>query len=434
MITDHSSNAGYIPLQVMQSSGAVQTDGVQQDTLIQGLNPLLTILSKDITIKDDIQVNIRSKNGSYPHLVGYNHVIWKDGEPIDPFIFEIITGFKKGSDPNVILEREVYNKGKSLLEMTPLQRLMSNRWPTGFDQYSNIPEWVKTYLTETQRKLLDSPNFPSSYLKKRSQVLGAALNRELIHKSKYNQSLVDNIISYAERLRLVTFPKTTTSVWLQFLLHYGHTISGTMKVSEGDNPILKKIETLTNLTLDFDRKLQRLDPNSRWLIKYTKGVMDTDALSDLIYGELFIPIKVVSASNPIKLAQNWLFDSAIHLAVVNYTCKFMNPFWASYKVTENERITQLPSGLTIQELLQQQNSTYYTYAINGIDGISDFIGSFTCKIEDKKTKLTWQVSFRSKSPEQIVQASSLFGQFSTQINSALMTHFQPKTINHLYEP
>jgi hypothetical protein len=43
LIASTPATAGYIPLSVMQSTGAVETSGVQQDCTVGGLNPVVSM-------------------------------------------------------------------------------------------------------------------------------------------------------------------------------------------------------------------------------------------------------------------------------------------------------------------------------------------------------------------------------------------------------
>ena len=63
-----------------------------------------------------------------PFLNGYNHLVWRDGEPIDPFVLAVL-----GPDGTAVWQREIFNEGKRLMEMSPLQRLYSSRGPCGLD-------------------------------------------------------------------------------------------------------------------------------------------------------------------------------------------------------------------------------------------------------------------------------------------------------------
>src|SRR3712207_9426039 len=62
-------------------------------------------------------------------------------------------------------------------------------------------------------------------------------------------------------------------------------------VGAGDNPILAAVAERTGLHLSLKECEDRDAPNARWLVKYTKGVMDTDAIPDLVFGELYVPLR-----------------------------------------------------------------------------------------------------------------------------------------------
>lgn len=158
------AKTGYAPLQVMKSTGAVQASGVQQYLHIEGLNELASYQAEEINGGNPIRFNLLSKDGARPLLYGDNHLVSKDGEPIDPFILSITD-----SDFNTIFQREIYNEGRHMREMNPLQRVYSARWPTGFDtKLGDIPSWIQKKLPKNYiNNILGGP---ATYLNARAPI------------------------------------------------------------------------------------------------------------------------------------------------------------------------------------------------------------------------------------------------------------------------
>ncbi len=410
------ASAGYVPLQVMQSTG-VQTSGVQQTLQVEGLHELLTF-----TPDGSLKVELEDKDGRKPFLNGMNHLVWQDGEPIDPFVLSVST------DSELLLRREVFNQGRALLEMEPLQRLLTSRQPCGFDaDLSHIPDWALTALSDRQRELLGR-GYPMSYLLDRARVLAEALAAEL-GSGEESREHVDAVASYAARLALVSVPRGTTVGWLRILLHYGHTVSGAAEVGPGDNPVLSALAGRTNLRVGVSEPASRDQPNARWLVNYTKGLMDTDALSDFVFGELHIPLTVQPSDGPIAFAFEWSFPNAMKGAVAEYGCRFATPFWAPYTVTGKTRTSPLPNGGQLIETLKRESKRSYRYTASGIEGVSDFQGAFAVSDGERGAdgiKLTWSVSFEAQDPAAVVTALSLIGASAEQMITAMHGHFGPR--------
>jgi hypothetical protein len=321
-----------------------------------------------------------------------------------------------------LFKREVFNQGVTLLHMSPLQRLMSARAPVGFDRYRNIPDWVRRQLPDTLGKLLQNPGY---YLTQRARVLAGSLSEHLDGTTGHTQKEVDTVVSLAERMRLVSVPRGTTVAWLNFLLHYGHTVSGPLVVGAGDNPILAAVAERTGLHLSLKECEDRDAPNARWLVKYTKGVMDTDAISDLVFGELYVPLTVEDTDQPIALASHWTFPESIRSAVAAYACRFDHPFWAPFDVHSNERILELPDGTVITETLREQKEDAYTYTMTGIEGVTDYVGAFTISGANgstSKVKLEWQISFKGDADSTVLKMIHVVGQAAKQMRTALTRH------------
>ncbi|HWC47263.1 MAG TPA: ferritin-like domain-containing protein [Solirubrobacterales bacterium] len=417
------ASAAYQPSGMMNSQGEVQTSGVQQDLVVSGLHPVVALPPAEVVGADAaIRFELQPKDGQWPFQNGYNHLVWRDGEPIDPFILTVAAG-------KSLFQREVFNEGRPLLGMTPLQRQMSARGPWGFDLYGNIPDWAMASLSDQERMLLKSPGFPITYLKQRAGVLAGALESclEETHPAP-TQSWVDEVVSLSERMRLVSVPRGTTVAWLNILLHYGHTVSGEMTVGGGENPILASLRSRTGLGLALAEGGDRKQPNSRWLLGYTQGVMDTDGLSDLVYGELYVPLTVVPGAEPVTFARQWTFPEEVRDAVAAYACRFDAPFWADFQVKANERTTKLPDGTEITETLERQEADGYAYAMTGPTGISDYQGRFSLggPSEAGRVTLEWKDTFVAEDGKVLVGMLSLLAGAAETMTERLRSHFGPE--------
>jgi hypothetical protein len=244
--------------------------------------------------------------------------------------------------------------------MDPLQRILSSRAPCGFDSVTNIPSWA---MPEIIQQALSDQTFPNGYLKRRAAAL-ADLLESWIRKEDGSQLWVDECLSAAERMLLVSLPRGTTVAWLRVALHYGHTISGKMDVvSTGISDLIK---AATQMDTQLSSVSDRMKPNSRWVVKYTKGFMDTDALSDFIYGELYIPL-IATDSRKISLRHSWRMSGELTSYIGSKTLRFEQPFWGTYSVMGQTRATTFV-GTTIKERLVAQSESSYRYAIDGIAG------------------------------------------------------------------
>jgi uncharacterized membrane protein len=422
LVTEGQTVTGYVPIQVMNSVGAVQASGVQQNLSVSGLNEILT-LKADQILTGSLRLFLSEKDGVKPHLEGLNHLVWQDGEPIDPFVLNLYAEFE-GESPRLLMGREIYNRGLTMLEMAPLQRLVSARAPCGFDSVRNLPSWAKSpELTEA----LSTPGFPVSYLEGRGRDLALALQTILDDKPIYSREIVDEIASLAERMLLVSAPsrRGTTVGWLPVLLHYGHTVSGDITIGEQSNPVWKAFESRTNLKLDLAPTKDRNQPNSRWLVGYTKGIMDVDSARDYIYGELYIPLAIRDCSGPVSIYKKWSFPSGTSAALSDFACNFAKPFWAPYVVDGNARTTQFGSYQITETLRQSATANSYYYSIVGLDGIESCDASFSADTTASGTDLNWNVRFGSTSPAAVVQLLTYAASSARMMASALAAHFSP---------
>lgn len=443
LVTDGSATAGYVPLQVMQSTGAVQTSGIQQVLQVNGLNELLT-LPADAVLPGGgrLLIDLMDKDGQKPFLNGVNHLVWQDGEPIDPFILAVLAQRpgETGAPPEMLFQREIYNRGHDFLELAPLQRLLSARQPCGFDpRLASIPPWAQARLTPDARQFLGRP---ADFLAARAAALIGALTAALRapHQgagpgaltAAGGQGAVDEVVSFTERLALVSVPRSTTVGWLNILLHYGHTVSGSLADTGSGNPLLSALAASTGLTLTPTTGGRRDEPNSRWLVAYTKGIMDTDALSDFVFGELYVPVTVQPPADPVRLSYGWQFPAAMAGAVAGYACLFDRPFWARFQVDGDTRTAPLPDGGTVTEVLTPPATpTGYRYTASGFSGVTAYQGSFQLTgagAGETAITLSWSVEFTADSGASVVQAASVIASAAAAMTAAMETHFGPRPV------
>lgn len=421
---DGGATAGYVPIGTMSSTGAVQASGVQQVLQIDGLHPLLSVAGGALLSGDEqVWVDLLTKDGVRPFLNGLNHLVFQDGEPIDPFVLALVAG-PDGGPWQPLVQREVFNDGRSLMDMSPLERLYSARWPVGFDSVANLPPWAASVLPEAARADLGTPTFAPAYLKRRAQVLTEALGA-WVGEDKPDQQGADTIVSLVERLRLVSVPRGTTVGWLPALLHYGHTVSGDLAVGDAAGRLLTALGGHTGLDLGLVTGVARDRPNGRWLASYTKGVMDTDAITDLVYGELYLPVTVGGGTDPVVISREWTAPAAMSDALAGYACRFDRPFWADFEVSGDERTLVLPDGTTITERLAEQSGTSYRYTLTGLDHIDDYQGAFAVEPQGDSAVLRWDARFTSSDAAATVRALSLIAGAAATMTQRMAAHFAP---------
>lgn len=430
------AQAGYLPLQALSSTGAVQTSGIQQILKVNGLNMVVRFPAADVLDGGrSLRMYLESKNAVRPILYGDNHLVWQDGEPIDPFIISLYADSgSAGGAPTRVLSREVFNENRTMSQMEPYQRLVSSRGPVGFDSIRNLPNWAMT--PETRAAL--APGFPGSFLVKRSGVLAGQLEGALgsprLADGTVDQGEVDQIVSLAERLLLVAQPRGTTVAWLRFLLHYGHTVSGTMSQST-ENPVLDAVTAALGMKVEVAAAgMDRTAANSRWLIDYTKGMMDVDAVSDFVYGDLYVPLSAAGGAATFKRV--WSFPVAMKDAVLAFACDFEQPFWAPYKVDGPSRTVDVP-GLdpdhpqdvsALKETLIEKSPDGYRYDQTGFRQLASFAAAFESSSSGSNALLTWSCAFSSSDPQALVRCYALLAETAGRIEATLRSQFAISTV------
>jgi len=417
-------SAGYVPYQTANF-------GIQKDLAVRGFHDLCAVTPKQILGDGGrLRVDLLAKKGINPYLYGSNHLVWQDGEPIEPFVLAVladVAGAHASATPTLVFQREVFSGGLTLPEMSPLERINTARAPCGFDYTQSIPLWARRFLPSIAQDLLATKaDFSSQFLAKRADTLGDRLADELARPSGVTQDYVDAVVSLAERMKLVSVPRSTTVNWLQFLLHYGHSLSGSLTVSEGDNPILAALGGAVGLRLAVADPGDRGAPNGRWLVKYSMGTMDTDALSNFAFGELYIPLMASAANEPVHMTKTWTFPANMKLAVIEYSCRFSQPFWAPYTINPagTQRVLT-PSDLSVTDDLVSQDASSYTYDVTGLVGVSASRGAFRVQSGEDRTILDWQVSFTCTDQSSIVAALAFIAAAADQMTAALTSNFGP---------
>ena len=431
LVTAPAGTAGYVPLQIIQSMGAVQTQGIQQDLTVSGMAELLTVDANTLLGGSRrLQLDLADKDGQKPYLFGDNHLVWKDGEPIDPFILTLRLDDPTTNDaPQLVMSREVYNQNLPMTGFTPLQRAMSMRGPVGFGfDLSNIPDWATGHLSPVHQQLLPGgPDLPMRYLAQRAGVLQALLTDALKDGPPTSQEAVDAVISYAERLLLIALPRNTTVFWLKVLCHYGHTISGDMAIGSGFDELMDALHNRCQLPLQLQQLTDRSAPNARWLTRYTLGMMDTDALSNVVYGELYIPLMPCNSREPVSFSESWTFPAGLEPVLLPLVARFGRVFWTNKaQVTDNTRTWVAPGGIQLTETLLTQTDTGYTYQLTGLTGVLTAEGSIGLALLDNgRLRLSWTVTFTYSSAQGAVTIGQVVGQTRPLMQAAIQQFLGP---------
>jgi hypothetical protein len=398
---------------------------------IEGLNPILVCDPKDLLGEHHrLGIDLLEKDGTRPYLNGENHLVWEDGEPIDPFILAVILATDGKKSPVELFCREIYNEGRTLMQMDPQQRARSLRGPVAFDQFTNAPAWVHATLSAPE---LIGINSTSGYLDDRAAALAGAIS-DALEPNQRSRTEIDCAVSMLERRRRVVNPKRTTLDWLPLLLHYGHTVSGALRqVESANNILITKLQERCGLSLNgAENTHDRNESNGRWMMTYGLGYMDTDQLSDLTCGELLIPLpSAAPADKPLTIVRTWPVAAAA--ADVNaYACRFDRPFaqpsygppGPPYTVVDKIRELRHPGYPPLRETLQRDQPDSYTYSIAGLPGLNDCTATFATSTRgDQNSMLKWTVQFTCKSPLKPITAIALFAGYGAALETSLYQRF-----------
>ena len=398
---------------------------------IEGLNPILVCDPKELLGEHNgLGIDLLDRDGIRPYLNGENHLVWEDGEPIDPFILAVTLAADGTKSSVELFRREIYNEGRTFMQMDPQQRARSLRGPVAFDRITNVPGWVRATLSPPE---LIGLNSTSGYLDDRAAALADAISR-VLEPGQRSQAEVDSAVSMLERRRRVVNPKRTTVDWLDLLLHYGHTVSGPLcQRDSGDNVLITKFAERCGLNLTgADTAHGRDESNGRWMMSYGLGYMDTDQLSDLTYGELLIPLhNAVPANGPLTLTRTWPLAATTE-EISAYACRFDRPFAQPsygapsppYAVVDEIRELRHPGYPPLRETLLQHEPNSYTYGIAGLPGLTECTAIFAASTGgDRNNTLTWTVSFGCNPPLEPIRAVALFAAYGTALETALYQRF-----------
>jgi hypothetical protein len=467
LVAPGDANSGYVPLSGQRAPGVQIKTPLPQELQIDGLQSFTTIKTADILGEGrNIQVDLKPKNGIKPFYNGLNHLVWQDGEPIDPFVFNMAVeppapvNLESDKDdpqtavgneiqalkipPALMFQREVYNQNLSLLEMTPLQRLLTSRGPCGYNlDLSRVPSWV---LSDTERQTLQDVG---GFYATRASVLREELSTTILPVSApgapaapltaaplsaaAEQRYTDKVVSLAERLARISVPDGSVK-FLNFVLHYGHTLSGPMMIGEGLDELLSGVAGKIGLQLAIPGTGARSRPNSRWVIKYACGSLDVDALSNLVYGELFLPVTIQQVTGPIVFSKQWKFPASVFEAVIAFAARFDIPFWTppgnpspKYEFNGLSRTVQF-QDVTISESVEPEHTAQpgcYSYSISGFAGLTSSLCSIACTQDDTGTTLEWKVSLEMSDPGSAFVALAYLTSTAEQMSQALTEHFRP---------
>lgn len=367
--------AGYAPLGVVNSTGAVQTSGLQQDVEVDGLAHVIALPTEQFSGT----VHLLARDGVAPSLNGLNHVVSQDGEAIDPFVLSVRAA--GGGEASTAFEREVFNGGTAFFDMTPLQRLETARRPNAIIP-GGPPSWAAKALPEQVSSIAPGTKaFAEAWLSTRATALGAALAGQLDSVAgegvspadvDWTRDAVDEAVSLAERLVLTNVPKGTTAGWLRIVAPYGHTVSGDINEKAG-GALLAAMADASGMPVSVTEQ-DRNTSNGRWLARYTLGVMDTDSLRDLVFGEVLIPLTTEGVDG-VTLTRAWELRADMATTVAALACRFDDPFWGTYETDGTERTTTLPDKTTITDRLRSQHDDGYSWTTTGVAGLTRFDAS-----------------------------------------------------------
>ena len=227
-----------------------------------------------------------SESGRGSYNVGENHLIWTDGEPIDPFNIAIIRKNGNEYEKEPLLARSVKNSG-NFTEFTPQQRAVAGRDPifktcneTTSEDYIEVPEWAKNDYWRKMRG--ETP------IKNRLPFLQKLAKEQLKNFQPNRDDNTLRIASLAERAKIVAtrgteednlFPArggNSLFRWRNGYCFYSHFVSA--DEIKGD--------------VKFVHSDLNLDNNENWIIRYALGSCDADAGSLIhVFGELYIPLE-----------------------------------------------------------------------------------------------------------------------------------------------
>jgi len=311
--------------------------------------------------------------------------------------------------------REVINADIPVDDYTPLQRAYSSRGPAGAGVASTIPDWASSAFVDTH--LIREGNI-QQYEMNRANNLAVQLNNVINVPPPRTQANVDQIVSFAERMYFISAPyKHTVSSWPKMVLNYGHTVSGNLSSQVQIPPKIdwgSIVPTLTIPTVPPQARGAAKSPqaqdaaNSRWLIKYSFGAMDIDALSTLVYGELYIPLTIPTFDSRFSFVKQTKFPTDMIDFLTQYALSFERPFWGKYHlVTKLVRTIEVDKEKLTEKLVRLVSdppTPRYEYEVSFQNlAVSDCIASFSINNNGPTSQLIWSVVFGVKDQKSYVQ-------------------------------
>ena len=158
------------------------------------------------------------------------------------------------------------------------------------------------------------------------------------------------------------------------------------------------------------------------------GVMDTDALSNFVYGELYIPVTLKITDQPIQVVRRWTFPASMKSSISEFACDFEKPFWAPYEVNQDKRILKLPNYTIVEHLQGLKRNNSYSYTMMGIKDITEYKGSFALidsNPSNEQLTLEWSVSFKSNSSQSAIDILTIVCRDSKMMTTQMVNHFGP---------
>ncbi len=347
------------------------------------------------------------------------------GEPLDPFNIKVHVPHTTGTSDDPDLIRSVYGgkSKKSFMEMSPVQRSLTNRGPMGIDTVASDlpPQWVESGLSTFYQDLLrkyrtDTEALSGNYTHDRAELLTNMLLQTLqsvTNKDEPSKVELQTVMNYAERYwNLMYAAPLKRNGWITYVGIYCHTVSSflTNTTNYENNRILQAFSSMTGLPFTVTNIENRTYPNSRWLANYGFGIMDTDTSSAMMYGELYIPLTVLSSANNNKreLVHNmpftWTFTAGMKDVLLRYLSSFETCSWLNPKCTAKTvdglktRSYTFNKGSVVNDVLIKHSSEGdkigYTYHTTGLNGVEDYQGEVSIStLADESIEFTWRVHF-----------------------------------------
>ncbi|MFN7935922.1 MAG: ferritin-like domain-containing protein [Bryobacteraceae bacterium] len=407
LMTKGQATAGYRP--VTTPHAAIMTNSQAYELTVTGLSDLCKIEAAAIS-KNPVQMELQAKKHASAHLVGQNHLVWQNGEPIDPFVLTVQGNVPDVGPPELWFQREVYNEGKSILSMTPIQRLYSARWMFGGTPNGLVPAWVpRSQVRET-----DATKFSEA----RSLALAQRLT-ELLKTPVDTQQKMDEAVSLAERI-----PAICTR-WLAAHTHYGHTISGDFTPGLPTNDIFAAIEQETGVQVSLTNKVPRTEANGRWLAEYNLASYDTDAMACLVYGELYIPVDVSPSGGTMRFSHSWRVPAGSKDALVAVGCDFNKGMTGQTAGANGARTATTGKG-NVQETLMASGVDSYTYSI-GLPGVTSMTAEFSVSTTGDTAVLQWNATLTTTDAVGTIDGLTYVGECIEGITNRLQQYFAPQT-------